>query len=391
MSRLCLLFALTLLATAAHAADVNRWALGGDTTVTTPVQGNAVLLGGHIQVLAQIGGNLWATGGEVNVQRSVGKNLFAAAGTITLAAPVGGNARAMGGTITLSPGARISGNASIAGDSVRIGAPIEGRLQVGGDDILIDATVNGDVDATGDHIQLGPHAVINGRLRYASAAELQRDPAAQVNGAIEHTSVDTVSWSHRWSRGWSSGSFPDGQTQGWPYVGWQDSFEEWSGEYAHRGLGWLAGVSIVVALLTGALLPGLSRRLGTTVSDSWGWSALLGFLVLVFSPILALILAVTIIGIPIAVAVGAAWLLLVFLGYAASGVALGDIALHQLAPTRYNDTAARILAAALAMLVVIAAARVPMVGGLVFFIALVTGTGALLLQMSRRRAAAQPV
>lgn len=380
MSRLCqtLLFTLTLLTPAAYAADVS---LGGDTTVTTPVAGNAILLGGHIQVLARVSGNLFATGGEIEVQRPVGKDLFAAGGTITLAAPVGGNARIMGDTIDLTPGAKITGDASIAGDSVHIGAPVEGRLQVGGDDILIDAPVNGNVDATGDHIQLGPHAIINGRLRYWSSEPLQRDPAAQVNGAIERTTRNAMRWSNGW--GWSSDSPFPAPFQNWTFPGWHSSFHDWSGEYEDRGFAWMGGMSIVIALLIGGLLPGLARRLGTTVSARWGWSALLGFLVLVCSPILALILGITIIGIPIAIAVGAAWLLLLFLGYAASGVALGDIALHQLAPERYNDTAARILAAVLAMLVVIAAARAPLVGGLVSFIAVVTGAGALLLQMSR--------
>jgi cytoskeletal protein CcmA (bactofilin family) len=394
MSRLSqtLLCGLMLAATAAAGAtDFGGLTIGGDTTVTTPREGNLVIMGGHIEVLARIGGNLVATGGDVDIRGPIGQNLVAAGGAVTLAAPVMGDARAYASSVELTPEAKVSGNADFVGDHVHIGGPIEGRLKAMGDDIEIDTTVDGDVDAIADHIALGPNARINGRLRYTSSGDVQRDPAAQVNGAVERTlrtSVGPHSW-RSWSR--DSRSFPDERLDAWgPFTGWQSSLRDWRDYYESRGLTWLSGTSIVIALLMGALLPGLTRRLGATVSSQWGWSVFLGFAVLICAPILVAILAVTVIGIPVALLVVVAWLLLLFFGYAASGVALGDIALHQLAPARYNDAAARILAAVLAMVIVIAAARAPVVGGLVSFVAMLTGCGALLLQMRRGTATPLP-
>jgi hypothetical protein len=374
---------------AATAGNFGGLIFGGDTTVTTPIAGDSIIVGGHIEVLAEIGGNLVATGGEVDIRKSIGKDLVAAGGTVTLAAPVLGNARAYASSVEITSDAKVGGNADFAGDHVRISGPIDGRLKAAGDDIEIDTTVNGDVDVIADHIALGPNAHVNGRLRYTTSSELQRDPAAQVNGAVERT-LRGSGGPHNWRRWSRDSSISDDSFGNWPIAGWQNSIREWKDSYAHRGLGWLGGTCIVIALLIGALLPGLTRGLGATVSSQWGWSVFLGLLVLVCTPILVTILVITIIGIPIALLVIAASFLLLFLGYIASGVALGDIALHQLAPARYNDAASRILAAVLAMAIVIAAARAPVVGGLVSIVAMLTGCGALLMQMRRGSSAAQP-
>lgn len=386
MSRLCrfLLCGLMLVATAASANDRNgpHLFVGGDRTLTTPVDGDATIMAGNIAVLARVSGKLIAMGGDVDIKAPIGGDALVAGGTLSLAAPIGGDVRAMGGTVEVASGAHISGNASLAADHVHVGAPIDGNLEVGGNDIVIDSTVNGDVDATGDHIALGPNARINGRLRYTSSGELQRDPKAQVNGAIDRTSrVISHGW-RRWSG--SGGSFTLGPA-------WQRSFDDWSRPYARRGLTFLGGMCILVALLIGALLPGFSQRLGTTVALQWGWALFLGFAVLVGTPIVAAILAITIIGIPLALIVGMAWLFLLFIGYAASGVALGDIALHQIAPTHYHQLAWRVLAAVVAMVIVLWAAQAPLVGGIVSFVALLTGCGALLMQMRRSPPTPQPV
>jgi cytoskeletal protein CcmA (bactofilin family) len=377
------------LSAAAGAADFGGLLVGGDTTVTTPIQGNSVIVAGHIEVLAEISGNLVATGGDVDIRKSIGKDLVAAGGSVTLAAPVLGNARAYASSVELTSEAKVSGNADFAGDHVRVGGPIEGSLKAAGDDIEIDTTVNGDVDVMGDHISLGPNARINGRIRYTSSGELQRDPAAQVSGAVERTLRASVG-PHSWRRWSGDSNFDDERFDDVLFPGWQKEIRDWRDTYRHRGLTWLGGTSIVIALLMGALLPGLTRGLGATVSTRWGWSVFLGLVVLVCAPVLAVVLVITVIGIPIAILVVAAYLLLLYFGYVAGGVALGDIALHQLAPTRYNDAASRILAAVVAMAIVIAAARAPLVGGFVSFVAMLTGCGALLLQMRRGSATAQP-
>jgi cytoskeletal protein CcmA (bactofilin family) len=395
MSRLyqALLGALLLLATAANAANLgsDHVVLGGDASVTTPVTGDSVLVGGKIEVRAAVSGNLVATGGKVDILSSIGRDLFAAGGKVTLAGPVAGDARILSGKVEITPEGKIQGNASIAGNSIQVHGPVGGRLELGGDDVLIDSSISGDVDAAGKHVELGPNARIAGRLRYASPLELVRDPAAQVQGSIEHTARSNVRWTHgSWSDHKDRQDDQDDdswEAQGWPFQGTPLAGPQWRGwlrgPFHHYGTGFLGGLAVLTALIIGALLPGLSQRLAATVSTQWGWSVCVGLLALVLTPIAAVILCITIIGIPVAAVLILALLLLMFLGYAASGVAFGELALYRLAPARYNETALRIIAGVLAMIVVVLAARAPFIGGLVSIIATLTGIGALLMQMRR--------
>jgi hypothetical protein len=370
---------------AANAAG--NLSIGGDTTITTPVQGNSWLVGGKIDIQAGISGDLYATGGTVNIAGAIGKELYAAGGQLTLAAPVAGNARLFGSNVEITANGKVQGDASLAGGTVRILGPIGGRLDLGGQNILIDSTVAGDVHAAVRHIQLGPNARIMGGLRYASAATLDRDPAAEVHGSIEHNAPDSrwqrwVSGHHgddaEWDWDWGDGS--------WPMMG-GPQWGSWLHPYHRYGTGFLGGFAIFTALLIGALLPGMAQRLGATVDRQWGSAVLIGLLTLIGIPIVAVILVVTIIGIPIALLLVAAWVLLMFLGYAASGVAFGEVALYRLAPARAHEAAVRIIAAVVAMVVVIAASRTPFIGGMVSFVAMLTGIGALLMQ---RRAGPPP-
>lgn len=372
-----------LLALCAQGADLTAGnvSLGGDTTVTTPVTGNSVLVGNNIQVLAEISGNLFATGRTINVQRRIGKNLFAAGETVTLGGPVAGKALVYGGTLTLTPESQIQGDASIAGDLVQLQGAVNGHLKLGGKDVLIDGTINGDVDAASDHIRLGPNARINGRLRYASSTALDRDPASEIRGTIERTSR-----SHRWQRGWQTAVWDEDQDQDWGVDEWPvfSAPWDWSHPYRHAVWGFRSGMAIFLALVIGALLPRLSQRMGMVVDRQWGQAVFVGLLAVIGTPILALILLITVIGIPFALILGLAWALLLYVGYALSGVAFGEVALYRLAPHRYPEAMMRVLAAVLAMSVLIMATRMPFLGGLVSVIATLTGIGALLLQMPRR-------
>jgi hypothetical protein len=391
---------LLLLATAVNAGDLSSIHLGGDTIVTTPENGDRVYLGHKIDVQAEIHGNLVATASEVNVQRAISGDLYAAGRHITLGAPVTGSARIFGRQVEISPEARIQGEASLAGGSIHLRAPVGGKLEIGGEDMLIDSSVAGDVEAAGEHLTLGPNARIAGRLRYAGPHELARDPAAEVHGSIEHTTRH-VGWSRNFSNGgpWSWRS-DDGDTDsdqgwnmdGWPYQGmpFMGGWHRWTHPYRAYGMGFTGGLAVLTALLIGALLPGLAQRLAATVSAQWGSSVLTGLVVLVGTPIVAVILCITLIGIPVALVLMAAWGILIFLGYAASGVAFGELALYRLAPARYPEAAMRVIAAALAMIVVIIAARAPLVGGLVSIIATLTGIGALLIAWRGGTPAARP-
>ena len=114
-----------------------------------------------------------------------------------------------------------------------------------------------------------------------------------------------------------------------------------------------------------------------------GMSLLLGFVLLVCVPAAALILMITIIGIPLALVTIALYLALLPVGYASAGIALGAWALQRFKSDRASQRGWRIASALLAVLLLALLGRIPAVGAIVGFASLVAGLGALLLQVIR--------
>jgi hypothetical protein len=114
---------------------------------------------------------------------------------------------------------------------------------------------------------------------------------------------------------------------------------------------------------------------------------LTGFIVLVCLPVAAIIALVTVIGIPAGLLALLSWPVLLLLGYVCAGVAVGDMALARLQPDRAQVLGGRIIAAVLALLALSLISRIPVAGGLISLVAMLAGSGAMLLQLWQGRKA----
>jgi len=339
-----------------HAIGQDRFVAGGSLYVTDAVEGDLLTAGGDVTVTSEVGGDLVIAGGDVRISGPVGHGLYAAGGSVEVDGNVARNVRAAGGSVTIGRAARIAGNATLGGGEVRVTGPIDGYLQAAGGRVYLDGPVGGDVEAAGEQIELGPAARIEGQLRYQSNKELKRAPGAEVRGGIERLEPPRA---------------PRGRFEG-------------IGEGAAVvGAAWSIGLLVAAAIMAGAL-PGLASRLGETFQRRFGWSLLWGFVALVCIPAAALILLVTIIGLPLALATLAGYFVLLLAGFVAAGVGAGNLALRRWQPARVSSAAWRIGAAVLAMLLIVLLGWLPWIGGLVGFAALLLGMGGLLLQIRRQ-------
>lgn len=343
---------------AEHRVGADFFVAGGTVSITEPVAGDLVTAGGNVDVSAGVGGDLFVAGGNARLGSAVKQSVYAIGGRVAINAPVLRNLRAGGGNVEIGPQARIAGNATLGGGNVQVLGPIDGYLQVGGGSIRIDAPVGGDVEASGGRIELGPNARITGKLRYSSQSDLERNPAAQVQGGVERGALPgeraTQSGGHR-------GTAHEGRGIAWV---------------------WSTGLLFAAALLAAAL-PTLSSALGETLSKRWQVSLLTGFVAMVCIPVAALIALITIIGAPIGLALLTLYPFLLFIGYVFAGVAVGEIILRRFAQQQASRSAWRIGAAVLGMLAISLFARLPWLGGLVVLLALWAGLGSLLLQWRR--------
>jgi hypothetical protein len=329
------------------------FAAGNNLLISKPVAGDLMAFGGSVGVSAPVEGDLIAAGGSVRVEGPLNRSAYVAGGQVNLNNKISHNARLAGGQVNIAPSAEVGGNVSIAGGQVNISGKVQGYVQVGGGRVTLNGPVANDVVVSAGSVVLGPNARIGGKLRYASRAEIERDAAAQITGGLESLGV----------------------SGGWPVPAKMEHHVGRSGGWA-----WTIGLMIFAALFVAAL-PGFSNRVSTGFTHNPALTALVGFITLVCIPAAALLLVLTIIGIPLALVLFISLPALLLLGYLSTAIALGDWAVRRFKSGLPAATVTRAATAAGAVLLLAVLSLIPFLGNAVIFAALICGIGALAMQL----------
>jgi hypothetical protein len=339
---------------------------GGMVSVTEPVAGDAFLAGGRVATANQVQGDLVAAGGEVSLGGAVGDDLYAAGGSVQLDAIVNGNVRLAGGDVSVGPATVVAGTLSLTGGRVQFEGNTHQSLRVAGGSVRINGEVHGDAVVRAEELVIGPDARIGGRLVFRGPAEPEIAEGAVIAGGVD------------FGRGSTRGLFGDSPQRvrdGVHRVGSLLSF---------------VGLFLAAALFV-ALFPRSSAAAATVVERRPLQSLGLGFAVVAGVPFLGLLLLITVVGIPLALLLVPLYVLLLFLGWTTTALFVAQRAFEVLRPGRPAGLPVRLLALFLALGALWLLRRVPLVGGLLAFVALVVGIGAFVGQAwSRRAPAAQP-
>jgi hypothetical protein len=287
-------------------------------------------------------------GCPVVIDKASDGDVVAAGCEVRVNAPVDGKVRIAGGDVEIGPDANVTGNVALAGGDVVVKGHIKGNLSAAGGNVRIDGKVDGDASVAAGNFELGPNAKIGGKLRYR-AGNFERADEAEVASGIERASR------HRWNR----------------HV---DSFDG----FGHSSPGWIwtAGLMILAGAIA-ALLPGFSGRMSDEMRAHPWTSLLFGFIAFVCIPVAAVLLMVTVIGIPIGLLAIVGYAALLLVGYVVTSVVVGGLLLDRIQSEAAKNVGWRALAAVGAMLAIAIVGRIPVLGHLVVFAALLVGVGAI--------------
>jgi hypothetical protein len=298
-----------------------------------PAGSSTFLFGRDLAVASSTKANAYYAAGSLALSGASAGDLSALAGTMTIAAPVAGDAILAGGIVALK--GAVAGDLRAAGGRIAIGAPVAGDLVAFGG--TVSDTAGGERDAfivAGAASLLGGAAgpvtiyannvVLGGRfagdVRVVAAGKLTLAPGAEIDGALDYEAPQQAAVP-------DSAAIKGGMNYGGAsYL----STGSQSRAIALAGVGVFLFVKILGALILAGLFAGLFPKLAAAVADDAYEStrrvcltALLGFALLVATPALLALVALTFVGLELAAVFGSAYLLFVLLSLVYTGIVVG--------------------------------------------------------------------
>jgi len=261
-------------------------------------------------------------------------------------APVTGDLTAAGGDVTLGPQTHVGGRSWITGRTVRIAGILERELQVAGATVEVSGEVRQPMRVIADQLDIRPSARILAPLTYKGPTEPRIAAGAIVNGPITYERIP-----QRDAR----------EARAWPALS-----------------SLLFSVHVfLIGLLLVIFLPQVETSTVATLRAQPGKSLLAGFVLLVTTPVAAVVLIISILGLPIGLALGALYAMALVGGLVVTAFFIGDAEVRWLAPRPMVSPSQHALLL-LAGVVTLAVLR-SLLGGVIVLASVVFGVGALML------------
>ncbi len=279
-----------------HPADEN----GNVTLSSSETHNNAYVAGGSVFINSTTTGDLYAVGGTLTLEGPVEQDVVIAGGTVIINGSVGGDVRILGGTVTIN--SKVGGDVIMLAGTLNVTekASVAKDFYVAGGDIALDAPVGGNVNVNAEMIRINSAvtgtfvAISNGTLTFGKSAVVPNKITFKGNTPAvvqEGAQVSTI----------------DFQT-----------LPQHKGGEAGKAVAAIFSIMFVVKIIGIALLGFLVIKLfpkttkqivGSVLTKSWA-NLGIGFLALFVAPFALILLAVTIVGIYLAVLIFLVWLVL---------------------------------------------------------------------------------
>jgi len=329
----------------------NAYTVGTSVVVTAPTADDLVVVGGSIVAAGLVSGDALLLGGSISARSLIKGDVRAAGFNVTINESVGGDLVAVGYNVTNA--GRAAGSVFVAAANASLTGGATGPVKVYGNNVFLSGDFSDDVTVVaGGSVTLAKDTTIAGKFSY-EAPETARIPASvKIMGGVSYTSASYL---------------PDAGT---------------SRALAFASLSIFILVRILGALILAGLLAGLFPTLAKTVAErvsqrrfrSVFLTTLLGFAAIVATPILLVLLAITFVGLGVAVLLGIAYALLLSLAFMYAGILIGTLLVRYFVGREvvlWHD-------GVLGMLILSLVALIPIVGWIICFLVVAFTAGMLL-------------
>lgn len=274
---------------------------GGSVEFLGAAEGDVSVAAGQATLDGTIGGSVQLATGRADVRGVIEGSLRILSGRVEITGAVEGDVVMAGGQLELASSGQIGGNLMVAGGDIDLRGQVTGDVTGYALDTTLGGTLQGEVDISTSGLEITNTARIAGPVTYTSRRGANVNANAQLAQGIERQDLNP----------WGDGEDPIARASG-PLL------------------------RILWALVAGALLviaaPRLANRLGSN-GKRLARSLLFGLATLIAAPIAAVVLMITIVGIPGGIILISMFLLALYLSQVFAALAIGRFIL----PNGWND------------------------------------------------------
>ena len=320
----------------------NRTQIDGD------VDGDLIVASQYLTVNGHVKGDILAFGQEVRVNGPVDGNVRVWCQAVSLNSTIAKNAMVFSQAVELDSKAKVGGTMTVATGVAQLNGQVSGDVLATADLIGINGSMGRDVTARSERLNIGPTGEIGGRTKYIGRREAEVATGAKLASPIEMTY-------QKHGPDYSQGAY-----------------------YWHQMLFWGAGflLGLVIMLLAPGFFFDVSQAC-KKIGPAMGFGALFLFA----TPIAALVVCATIVGLGVGLPVLALYGIAIYATKIFVGAWLGEKLLGS--SVGFGPTVGRM---ALGLLILRALRMLPYIGLLSGLLTVLLGLGAIVLAIHRRLA-----
>lgn len=342
---LLLIVVLSFLTIPVYAKDMDNFLADENLIVDSEIEKTAFAAGNSVKFSSNVDGASFVAGNILSIN-STQDYLFAAGNNVTLNDATTKDAFVAGNIITIEPST--IRDLYVAGTNMTINSDVSRNLYVMGTNVIINSKVEGDVYVAASSLTIGKNAVINGTLIYPDDIELDLEESAAIN--------DTETY---------KGNVKTPEVN-------VDIKVNPIAIIAGKLLGAL--YRFVAMFIIAVILLALNKKVFENIKKidkSFGTIALtslFGFALLCLLPIAAIIVMITVIGLPLGIISLIVYGLLIYLSIIPTAYYFGNLVFGKHIKNSYL-----LILVSLTLLYLIR--LIPFIGGLISFISLIFGLG----------------
>lgn len=330
------------------------YVMGRTIIINGTINGDIFGLGQTIIINGNINGAVTVAGQTITLNGEVARGVRLAGQTLSVNNSVTRDIVAFGAAVDVAGQAKIGSDLVLGAGNASIDGLVEGNVKGGGGQITIANGVGGDVELSVDNLTLASTANIKGNLTYTSENKADVHSGAQIGGKTTHKLPEVKE-----------------PVKAGPLKGIGGKF-----------LGFL------MTLMTGVVIVLVAPRRSTSIADSirnrplssLGWGAL----VLFVTPIAAIIVCITVIGIPVALIALVLYAIAIYLSQIFVGLLIGRLIIGRFRDVETKAILVGTLAAGLAILFVFG--LIPYLGFIIGLAVALFALGALVVSIKALRA-----